>query len=550
MSDGEQLLAEYAATSSELAFHEIVTRYVDLVHSTAARLVNNDIHLAQDVTQTVFADLARMAPTFSPDVMLGGWLHRHTCFVARNTMRGERRRQDRERQAVEMNSMEDHSAENLCTVAPFLDDAIDQLGSEDRKAILLRFFEQRDFHSVGAAMGSNEEAARKRVNRALEKLHGLLQRRGVSLSVAALGTILGAHAVSAAPAGMAGAITATALATAAVGTATTTSTVMTIMSIKMKTGILGAIVIAAAIPWVMENRANTKLRAENETLRQQVQSAQDLAAENARLSNIVAVATAKPSEPSADEHNREVLKLRGELGRLRTVATTPKPSVLSGITANSEMMKMIRTQNRMALQAVYKEFAKKANLTPEQSEKLADMLADNVVDSIGHITSVLSEGKSRDEINALFDDLDAVSVEKMHDLLGPEAFAQYQEYTQDLACSMTVAQFKTHLTGDKTAKEKQLLDVMREETRSALAGAGLRPDFQTVPMFNLRNIASEEEAEQNLRLLQDIYERTATRAGSFLTAAELTKFGEFRTNAMNSSRMQLTLNRQLMAPVK
>jgi RNA polymerase sigma factor (sigma-70 family) len=138
MSETQQLLAEYAKTGSESAFRELVARYVDLVYSAAVRLVNNDSHLAQDVTQTVFADFARAARTLSPEVMIGGWLHRHTCFVASKTIRGEQRRRKREQQAALMNATDDDS--NLASVAPVLDDAINQLGPEDRRAILLRFF--------------------------------------------------------------------------------------------------------------------------------------------------------------------------------------------------------------------------------------------------------------------------------------------------------------------------------------------------------------------------------------------------------------------------
>src|SRR5205814_2426282 len=142
-------LAEYVRTGSEAAFRELVTRYADLVYSTAFRLVEGDAHRAEDVAQVVFVDLARAARTVSSEVMLGGWLHRHTCFVAAKTTRGDRRRQFRERQAVEMNSQQDHSATNLAQVAPILDDAINQLKAQDRAAILLRFFEQRDLRAVG-----------------------------------------------------------------------------------------------------------------------------------------------------------------------------------------------------------------------------------------------------------------------------------------------------------------------------------------------------------------------------------------------------------------
>src|ERR1035441_1815749 len=190
MTEGQTLLAEYARTGSEAAFAELVRRYVDLVYSAAFRLVEGDRPLAEDVAQTVFADLALMARRLPADLLLGGWLHRHTCLVAATLLRGERRRRARERQAVEMNALQDHSEANLAAVAPLLDEAINQLGTADRTAVMLRFFEQRDFRAVGEALGSNEDAARMRVNRALGKLESLLKRRGVTLSAAALGTAL------------------------------------------------------------------------------------------------------------------------------------------------------------------------------------------------------------------------------------------------------------------------------------------------------------------------------------------------------------------------
>src|SRR6266581_2861148 len=117
MTDNQPLLAEYVQTGSETAFRELVSRYLGLVYSAAVRLVNGDTHLAEDVSQTVFADLARLARTLSRDVMLGGWLHRHTCFVAANTMRGERRRRSRERQAVEMNALQNNAGADFPLVA-------------------------------------------------------------------------------------------------------------------------------------------------------------------------------------------------------------------------------------------------------------------------------------------------------------------------------------------------------------------------------------------------------------------------------------------------
>ncbi len=240
------MLTEYAETGSEAAFAQLVARHIDLVYSAAVRLLESDAPLAQDVAPVVFTDLARKAPTLSGEVLLGGWLHRHTCFVVGTLKRSERRCRSRERKAIEMNSLQDHSAENLAHVRPILDEAINEFGAEDRTAILLRFFEQHDFRSVGAALGSSENAAQKRVARALEELRSLLEHRGVSLSAAVLGTALASEAVSAAPVGLAVAISSGALTAAAAGSGTTFTLLKPMAMTKFTLGILSAIVIAGA----------------------------------------------------------------------------------------------------------------------------------------------------------------------------------------------------------------------------------------------------------------------------------------------------------------
>lgn len=204
MTETRRLLREYVEGGSESAFRELVERYIDLVYSTALRLVAGDSHRAEDVAQMVFVRLTHNAKTLDTEVSLGGWLHRATCHVATTLMRGERRRQIRERQAVEMNALNEEADSNLVNVLPMLDEVINELGNEDREAIMLRFFEQHSFRAVGEIVGSSEDAARMRVNRALEKLQGLLRARGVAVvSVGALTTVLGTKVVSAAPVGLA-----------------------------------------------------------------------------------------------------------------------------------------------------------------------------------------------------------------------------------------------------------------------------------------------------------------------------------------------------------
>lgn len=315
MNDSRKLLADYAEQASEAAFRELVARYIGRVYSTALRLVNGDSHLAEDIVQTVFLNLPRKAPTLSGEVIIGGWLHRNTCFVASNVTRSDRRRQDHERKAVEMNSMEDNSAGNFAMAAPLLDDAIDQLRPEDRTAILLRFFEQLEFRGVAETMGSTEDAARMRVNRALDKLHTMLTQRGVTLSGAALGTVLAAEAAKAAPAGLAASVATAVLSGVAAGG--TNLTIVKILSMtKIKMAFVSSITAAIlAVPMVVQQQENKALRRENEALK--LQMAQIASTPEQPPRPVQDDAGLGNARTQADAQTRELARLRNEVSQLR-----------------------------------------------------------------------------------------------------------------------------------------------------------------------------------------------------------------------------------------
>jgi RNA polymerase sigma factor (sigma-70 family) len=311
ITESQKLLAEYVGNGSERAFRELVHRYLDLVYSAAIRLVEGDTHLAEDIAQTVFADLARAAHTLSTQVMLGGWLHRHTCFVTSKLMRERRRRESRERQAVEMNA-QDHSKANLAEVAAILDEAINTLGAADRNAILLRFFEQRDLRSVGEALGTSEDTAQKRVARALAKLHSFLTRRGVSFSAGTLGTALATEAVTAAPAGLAATISTAALAYSAT-TGTTMSILKWMVGSKLQTGIVSAaLVVGVATSLVIHHNSQAKMREQENSLQRRSDELAQRAAERERLVKLIN----QPGNTSPNNMN-DLVRLRREVGLLR-----------------------------------------------------------------------------------------------------------------------------------------------------------------------------------------------------------------------------------------
>ena len=243
--DSIKLLRDYAERGDEAAFGELVARYIDLVYSTAVRRVGGDADLGRDVAQMVFTDLARKAKSLRDVELLGGWLHRHTGFVASSIVRGERRRQAREQETAEMNALQDSPDSLWQQMAPLLDETMDVLEAPDRQAIVLRFFERRDFRSVGAALGISDDAAQKRVARALEKLRELLADRGVTLTLALLSSFMAGRAVSAAPAGLAREVAKVALAGAASATGLTLTLTKLAGSLTFKLA-LGAVALGAA----------------------------------------------------------------------------------------------------------------------------------------------------------------------------------------------------------------------------------------------------------------------------------------------------------------
>ena len=214
--EDRQLLRDYVERRSGSAFAELVRRHVDAVYSTAVRRANGDRAMAEDISQCVFTDFARKAGQLPAGTVPGGWLHRHTGFVASHHIDRERRRRAREQQAVAMNAATDVPEDAAWRkTAPLLDDALDALPTGDRDAIVLRFFEKRDFRAVGQALGVSDDTAQKRVTRALEKLRGLLTRRGVTSTGAALSVLMLANTVIKAPAALVSSLPGRALAGAA-----------------------------------------------------------------------------------------------------------------------------------------------------------------------------------------------------------------------------------------------------------------------------------------------------------------------------------------------
>lgn len=216
MNDDAELLRRYAEEGDEQALAAWVRANLGLVYAAALRRLGGDAHAAADVAQQVFVAATRDAARLARHASVTGWLYAATRNAVINLMRDEQRRKQRERAAGELaRANEADGTAEWVRLKPVLDAAMDDLGDADREAVLLRFFEGRAFAEVGRRLQVSENAARMRVDRALEKLRARLAHRGVTSTAAALGLVLaqqaGAATVSV-PAGLAGSVTSAALA--------------------------------------------------------------------------------------------------------------------------------------------------------------------------------------------------------------------------------------------------------------------------------------------------------------------------------------------------
>ena len=278
MTSDWDLLRQFARENSQDAFGEIVRRHLDLVYSAALRQVRSP-ELAEEVARSVFTDLARDAGKLKADTILTAWLYAVTRRTAVDVVRKESRRQLREQIATEMNTTNDISHFAKCEmgpawaeIEPLLEDAMAALDETDRSAVLLRFFENKSLREVGVALGASEDAAQKRVSRAVERLREFFSKRNATIGASGLVVLISANAVQSAPVGLVVTISAATLAGTAAASSAAFATTKVIAMTTLQRIVIGATLTAAVGTGIFEAHQASQLRDRVQTLQKQQSS--------------------------------------------------------------------------------------------------------------------------------------------------------------------------------------------------------------------------------------------------------------------------------------
>ena len=329
MSEDITLLKAYLHDGSEQSFAVLVSRHINLVYSVALRRVA-DPHLAEDVTQKVFALLASKGPSLTNDTILPAWLCRTARNVSAEFLRAERRRQTRERKAIMEADTATSEETDWSGIAPLLDQALESLSAKDHDALVLRFLDDKKLKDVAVALGTSEDAARMRVNRALESLRDFLQCRGVAVSAGGLVASLAANATHAAPATLASSVLAAALAagktSASIAIGTTKVLAMTSLQKAAVSLTLTATLATALYEHGLAAHARVSeaaLQTAHADLANQWHEAQ---AASSLLSNQLSALQEENSRLRSGAPQGELLKLRGEVATLRARLSETNPT--------------------------------------------------------------------------------------------------------------------------------------------------------------------------------------------------------------------------------
>lgn len=425
-SDAELLLL-YSREGSQVAFAELTKRHVHLVFGSALRRLDGNQALAEDVTQQVFIQLARRAEDLSRHPALPGWLYTVTRNASINAAKAEHRRRMREEEAMSMEtfSSQPEPIDETRRLRPILDRQIDGLSEKERVAVILRFFEGRHFPEIAQRLSISEDAARRRVDRALDKMRTHLQRLGFQSTAGALGAFLTEEGIRAAPAATVARITQAGLAWSVAPAITPLGLLKFMSTTKISIGTAAILGITAALFIPAVGIAIHELRAAHSAEVESARLKRDTEAMKEKLAqprNAVAVAerNATAARPHAGAASANTGRgARGMPGR-PTTARNSRLDAAQFLTQFPQARPLLAATFRGYINFYYASFFRQAGLTTMQIEQFENA----AIESVFRTVTITPTGVGNPPIWNL------VSADQLNDFLSPQEVQQFEDYNR------------------------------------------------------------------------------------------------------------------------
>ena len=536
MEEDAQLLDCYAYDKSEAAFAELTRRHLNLVYSAALRLVHGDDASAQDLTQQVFTQLARQAKNLARHPALVGWLYTTTRLMALRANRTEQRRRTREQQAFIMNELlkDDAPPPDWSQISPVIEDAMHELNEKERHMILLRFFQNKSLHEVGAEVNLSENAARMRVARALDRLGEKLKSRGITTTAAALGAAVSAHAVQPAPAVLAAAISSAAVAGGAVHASSLLALSQTILMTTTQKIIVAAALVAAAGTGLYAVHQHSKLAEQIQTLQQGQAplNARVAQLENERDQATHQLAALRAENARLKSNETELARLRGKVGTLRSQIAANSgaggpSSGLSKLMSDPAMQQYIRQAQLDKFRSMYADLFQELKLTPEQTGAFLQIMTDAASKSMANY---LATGQGTPGQASTGSSPDVQS--QLRQLLGDDGYARFNSYSDEIP-ARTIVSMLNGQTGDSPLSDEQkagLMQIIKAEPLNLTMGITGAPDKAF--------LGSQDDIDTFLQQVDQSDQRILQQAGSLLNSGQLATLDSLLTNAVNTRKLQ------------
>jgi RNA polymerase sigma factor (sigma-70 family) len=466
MTSDSDLLQQFARENSQDAFSEIVRRHVNLVYSAALRQVRSP-QLAEDVAQSVFADLARDARRLRPDTVLTAWLYAVARRTAIDTVRKESRRQLREQLAMEMNDM-NATADDWAQIAPLLDDAMAAMDETDRAAILLRYFENKSLREVGESLKISDDAAQKRVSRAVDCLREFFTSKKVAMGAGALAALISANAVQSAPVGL----------VAAVLTATLAGTPVLVTPILHKVVIAGmsAVAVGTVIYAIHLQGQVGSLEQRESSLTDQIAQ---LERERGGIQNQLTDLQQQNDQLQAGK--TELLRLRGEVTRLRNGLNVPAAAVAPVETKNPDPVRI--------------QLHTKARFISIPAEDVSDLGIEWLPGAGGGgRTGLLNKSQFKTILKALQEasDVEIIGEPEVVTLYGRQTQMRITRPVSVHGTQVDIGEVLDSISSFST--NSSTFEMNLGASLTLLAGDPAQPDFQTIEMTNHVSVSPAQTA--------------------------------------------------------